>query len=426
MKSLSNIGHWKDFERLCADLLQAEGFHIDSEPSIDTTGADIAAVYDYRSHSTGIPPIRVRWRVQCKHFAPSGDHLGRAEMERALVAFDAVRGAEDGLLLMVSSDYTEPAKEVLRRFMEQRPGVKVMIWNQRQLIDLLDRHGHLQRRYGLDSPPSTTRLLEAVREVNAAGPVLFVSDQSALAHECSAYLRAAGLEIVFLPHWNYSEPARLQLFRETYGNTVFGLCVCFMGDSFGLPFPTELEAIVLQAARRGTPFLFFPFVAWMIQQGALNRISSMVPVRLSIDQASGETFTRTRLLAERRAGDFRWLLAEGTFEEDEYREYDPIDGLSEFIKGVASRFGMSHSFEHLEAIADARVAWADTSGNPLLVVADIDGTRVAYLNSCCHSCLSSRPIPSPLRSSPAFGILLDNAVRWLVEKPSRGTAAETA
>ncbi|MDB5902642.1 MAG: hypothetical protein JWM26_1520, partial [Betaproteobacteria bacterium] len=319
MKHLSSIRGWKDFERLCADLLQTEGFHIESEPSIDTTGVDITAVYDYRSHDSRIPPIRIRWRVQCKHFAPSGNHLGRSDMERALVAFDAVRGPDDGLLMMVSSDYTEPAKEVLRKFTEQRPGVKVMIWNERQLIDLLDRHVHLQRRYGLESQAGSPALLSQVCDLTGCGPVLFISDQSTLAHECAAYLRAAGLEIVFLPHWNYSDPHRLHLFRETYRNTMFGLCVCFLGDSFGLPFPNELEAVVLQAARRGTPCLFFPFIAWMIQQGALRRLSSYVPVRLTVAQAPDQMFSRTKLMADCSKGDFRWLLAEGTFEEDEYR-----------------------------------------------------------------------------------------------------------
>jgi hypothetical protein len=411
MKSLSHIRQWKEFERLCADLLQAEGFHIDSEPVVDTNGIDIVAVCEYRSHGSGIPPIRVRWLVQCKHFAPSGTNLNRTEAERALVAFDAVRESDDGLLLMVSSDYTEPARTAVQQF--KKRGANVMIWNQRQLMALLDRHGHLVRRYGLEDPPAESAPAE-VPPLKASGPVLFVSDQSALAHECGAYLRAAGLEIVFLPHWNYMEHDVLELFRATYQQTAFGLCVCFLGDSFGLAFPPALENTIVEAARRGTPLLLFPFVAWMLQRGALERLANFVPVRLTRDTCRDDSFSRTRLFGEPRKGDFRWMLAEVGFEEDEYREYDPATGHGQFTKGLRSRFGLSHSFEYLEALPGSKVALADTSDNPLLVIHVIDDTRVAYINSCCHSCLTSVPIPSPTRTSADFRTLMVNALEWLL------------
>ena len=64
---LQNLSDWKDFERLCADLLSAEGFIVQSEPYVDRTGVDIVAVEEYRSHDPN-RVIRVNWQVQCKYF----------------------------------------------------------------------------------------------------------------------------------------------------------------------------------------------------------------------------------------------------------------------------------------------------------------------------------------------------------------------
>ena len=41
------ITNWKDFERLCADILSAEDYEIESEPSVDRDGTDIVAIEEY-------------------------------------------------------------------------------------------------------------------------------------------------------------------------------------------------------------------------------------------------------------------------------------------------------------------------------------------------------------------------------------------
>ena len=56
MAGLSKITDWKEFERLCADLLAAEGFTIQNEAHVDRSGIDFVAVEEYRSHD----PRRVR------------------------------------------------------------------------------------------------------------------------------------------------------------------------------------------------------------------------------------------------------------------------------------------------------------------------------------------------------------------------------
>lgn len=72
-----NLKNWKDFERLCADLLSAEGFIIESEPSIDIKGSDIIAREEFRSHDP-TRSISIRWRVQCKHYANSDSYYFRS------------------------------------------------------------------------------------------------------------------------------------------------------------------------------------------------------------------------------------------------------------------------------------------------------------------------------------------------------------
>lgn len=49
---LSKLENWKQFERFAADLLQAEGFSILSEPYVDRDGADFFALEQYKSHAS--------------------------------------------------------------------------------------------------------------------------------------------------------------------------------------------------------------------------------------------------------------------------------------------------------------------------------------------------------------------------------------
>src|ERR1700682_3365041 len=138
---------WTDFERLCADLLAAEGLTVESESSVDRSGVDFVAVEDYRSHDP-TRVISVRWRVQCKHYGPSGTNLSRNEVEKILDSF-VVRGPHDGLFIITSADFTEPANNALREYLTVHPEARFLCWNRRQLLAHLDRHQNLLKRYGI-------------------------------------------------------------------------------------------------------------------------------------------------------------------------------------------------------------------------------------------------------------------------------------
>jgi hypothetical protein len=416
MSILKQIPDGKQFERLCADLLECEGFIVESEPYVDRSGTDIRAVEEYRSHVPG-RTIRVSWRVQCKHYAKSGDNLGRKEVEEAIYAFEATRSANDGLFLFVSTDYTEPAQEVVDKYVANHPTAKVTLWNGRQIIARLERHQHLHRRYGLS--PIETEYLSCLMPLAHLTPcrVLYLSDQSALAHNLASALKRAGFELVFVPFWNYSDPMRLELLVGDVDDSAYGLIISFLGDSFGLPVPRQLTQVLLHSHRRGTPILLFPFLAWTLRRGLNPELQDVCPVRL-IDpsQADRGQLDPRQIVGDFRRGDFRWLLDFDSFAEDQYVEYDPTDVQNAFGTGIQRRFGLSHSFEYLRPIDGATASWSDTSGNPLLVVSEHSTARIAYVNTCCHACMSRIAISSPLEASAEFGTLTKNVISWLLER----------
>ena len=153
--SLEAIREWKTFERLCADLLEAEQFVVTKEPSVDTSGWDLQAVEEYRTHDPS-RKILLRWRVQCKHYAPSGQNLSRTELEHILVGFQAVRGPDEGLLVMISTDYTEPAQRLWEEFAAKHPQIQVQVWNARQLLAKVHKYPHLMAQYGILTVESAT------------------------------------------------------------------------------------------------------------------------------------------------------------------------------------------------------------------------------------------------------------------------------
>ena len=413
MSILTVVKDPKIFERLCADLLSAEGFQIDSEPYVDRSGTDILAVEEFRSHASE-QTIRVHWRVQCKHYARSGRNLGRKETEEAITSYQATRSPDEGLFLIVSTDYTEESKTVIDRFTQGNPTARVTLWNQRQVVARLERHGEILRRYNLS--PHATNFYESLAPLGKLAPaeVLFVSDQSAFAHQLASGLRRAGLSIVFLSPTVYEDHSRLRLVQDYVFGADFRLVVCFLDDTFGRNLPAALSAEIAQCRDSGAGILWFPFLAWSIDRDLNQNLQSYCPVELvDTREVSADTLMR-QILSEFRRGDFRDLLVADSFAEDRYTEIDPDDARAPFSTDIKSRFGVSHSFEFLRAKADAEVVWADTSGNPLLVARDSGQGRVAYLNSCCHVCMSSTPVVSPLESSVEFATLVSNTCAWLL------------
>jgi hypothetical protein len=418
MIDLRRISHWKTFEHLCADLLQSRGFRIQSEPSVDTTGTDIIATCDYFAHDKNMKPVQICWHIQCKHYAASGKNLGRDDLANILVNFQAARTKGDALLIITSSDYTEPATKLVEAFNRKEPAPGVEIWNGRQLAAYLAQDPELARRYDLVtpapvSPPLTLKISRA-----SEGSVLTVSDQSALAHDLCSLLQSAGLTVVFLPFWIYDNPDSLTRFLESHSQTRFALAALFLGDTFGTPFPPRLEELLLRNCVAGGSLLLFPFVAWSVALGALRRLAGYVPVRLTANPMLSTSSARNRALAALFKDRFMELPPEFGFEEDAYREYDLENLRNGTEMPVPGRFGISHTFELLDPRLNAELSLNDTQGNPVLVRTTVDGARVAYLNSCCHSCLEpgiSRAVQSPLTHSQEFRSLIISALEWLLE-----------
>ena len=117
-----------------------------------------------------------------------------------------------------------------------------------------------------------------------------------------------------------------------------------------------------------------------------------------------------------RRGDFSFLLAYDLFAEDHYAELDITDGIRPFIDGIKTKFGLSHSFEYLKAVNGAIVGWKDTTGNPIVVFNESGKGKICYLNTCCHACLSTIPVSSPLEASMEAAILTRNVIQWLLDK----------
>lgn len=415
MSALARITDWKQFERFCADLLECEGFLVQSEPRVDRTGIDIRAVEEYRSHDPN-RVIRVHWRVQCKHFALSGTNLGRKEVEEALFSFEATRTAEEGLFLFVSTDYTEPAKEVVDRYIASHQSAKVTLWNQRQIIARLDRHPHLSRRYGISRLEHD--YVSSFSELSIFAPrrILMLSDQSPLAHNLSSCLRRLGFEIVFLSVWNYSDPLRLALMLEAFEESSIGLMILFLGDSFSLRMPTRLIDYIQNCHRRGTPLLLYPFLAWSIHRKLYDSLTDICPVALIDPRETMPRFVEPKqIVGDSRRGDFRWLLKVESFAEDQYVEYDPLEAKGGIADDVKGRFGLSHSFEYLTPRNGSEVLWADTSGNPFIVALQSQAGKICYVNTCCHACMSPIAISSPLEASQEFGIVQRNVIKWLLK-----------
>jgi len=417
MNLLAKLTDWKDFERLCADLLEAEQFSIDSEPSLDRTGTDIQVTEHLISHDP-TRSFQLRWRVQCKHFAPSGKNLTRPDVEACLNSYRATRDHGEGLLLMVSTDYTEPAKETIDKFLAVHRECRVEAWNGRRILAKLDRYPQILRRYGLTPTPS--HYLSAFDSLAdcATGDVLFISDQSLMAHNLVAALgRVGGFNVICLPVWNYHDPVRLDILMSPVELASLRLVVCFLGDSFGLPMPPRLTQFISSCS---APLLLFPFVAWSRRRGLYGNLDGVCPVTLLDPTDAAESFDAYQIIGEFRRGDFRCLLAFDSFAEDQYVEYDPESADERVGNGIASRFGLSHSFEYLRPGPQAKVLWSDTAGNPFLIASARRDRRVCYVNSCCHGCLSSTPVASPLETSESFARALSNVCEWLLGCDAKG------
>lgn len=241
-----------------------------------------------------------------------------------------------------------------------------------------------------------------------------ISDQSPLAHNLTSALRVAGFDITFLPFWNYQPPFAKELVKTALLGE-FRLVICFLGDSFVLKMPEFLIDVIVRCYRRGASFLLFPFLAWSAYRGSYPSLNEILPVELQDPSTISQDLSIDRVAGSYRRGDFGWLLEFDSFAEDNYIELDPLHGTLPFTSGIDSRFGLSHSFEYLRASPGSQIVWKDTTGNPIVVTNDSGRGKVCYLNTCCHSCVSTVAISSPMEASAEAGVLLRNIVQWLLE-----------
>lgn len=410
---LDRLRDWKAFERLCADLLEAEHFVVTAEPSVDTSGIDIEAVEEYRSHDPA-RTFKLRWRVQCKHYAHSGKNLDRTEIESILVGFEATRGSVDGLLIMTSTDYTEPAKRAWDKYAQNHRDARIQVWNGRQIVAKLARHPAIAYRYGLTVVANDTATPMLAISHLLPCSALVISDQSPLAHDVAATLARAGCDVSILSVWNYLDASRLQMFIGPVIASKPRLVVVHFGDTFGYPVPESLRIAVRALHRSGSALLFFPFMAWMIAHSRGFELEELCPARLISAGTHMSAPDARKIIGEYRAGDFTFMLNADRFAENQYVELDPAQVAPTFRAGIPQRFGFAHSFEFLQAARGATVQWSDTSGNPFVVTSNEEGRRAAYVNTCCHTCLSLARQRSPFESSAEFSQVLSNVIGWLL------------
>ena len=192
------------------------------------------------------------------------------------------------------------------------------------------------------------------------------------------------------------------------------LVVVHFGDTFGYPVPERLRIALRTLHRTGSALLFFPFMAWMTAHGRAVELEELCPAKLISTGVHMSPPDARKIIGDYRAGDFTFMLNADRFAEDQYVELDPAQGAPTFSAGIAQRFGFAHSYEFLHAARGATVQWSDTSGNPFIITRSRDGRRAAYVNTCCHTCLSLERQRSPFESSAEFSQVLSNVIGWLL------------
>ena len=397
------------FEKLCSDILYSEGFKIESEPKVDRTGFDIIAIEEFKSHRGD--SITIKWKVQCKHFAESNRTLGRKEVEEYIYAFEAARSNDEGLLFIIDTDYSEPAKEVIDKYVNSHNGSRVMIWNGRHLSTILERHPNLLSKYDLNiSKSNGYNDFYSLSEFKGK-KVLIVSDQSNIAHNITSIFKFYNFDITFLPIWNYIEPIRLNVFNKTVLNQKFDLIVCFLGDTFQYLLPDEICTVLNKGKECGTSILFFPFFAYCINKGHYKKIEKLIPVSIT-PQERADTNKRSTF----RFGDFSFLLYTELFAEDQYAEIILNGEYSDIIPSYKNPLPLKHTFEYLTPKAQCKVVLKDQSGNPFLVVTNAGKSKVAYINTCTHSCLAALPISSPIEANSEMNNIFNDIFIWLLRE----------
>lgn len=403
----SRMANWKAFEKLVADLLEAEGFRILREPSIDRSGIDILAEETIASHSGLVHTVR--WFVQCKHYAGSGRSLARQEVEQILYNFD-VR-TEDALLIVTDTDVTEEGFRVLEEY-AQRPSAKrlIKVWNRRELENRLLRHPVLTSKYRISTSPLPLSLspfdgldLEEKR-------ILVVSDTSPFAYQLFTSINRVNANAQMIVLWQYGDSLRCEALLKDVLAVSYDLIIFFLGDSFAFPIPQQLVTKLIETARAGRGVMLFPFFAWALYQGAYPSLEELVPVRLVEEPRREQLWLKaSRMLS---VGDISWLNTEAFIENQSV--VIRVGRGHPILDGIAGSFGIIHSYEFLNVKEGTRCVLSDNLGTPFLVINEAVDAPVVYINSCMHNCLTITPILSPFEVSEAYQSVIVNSVLWCV------------
>lgn len=141
----AGLSGWEEFQDLCADLLVVEGFYnvrpggSGTDRGIDINAEeDIGGSSDYRE--------KVRWLVQCKHYAGSGKSVGEkeiAEIQDYLEQHNA-----DGLFILTDTHLTATAVQKIETFdRTKRHSYRARFWDHRDLTQRLLRHPTIAEEY---------------------------------------------------------------------------------------------------------------------------------------------------------------------------------------------------------------------------------------------------------------------------------------
>lgn len=412
------LDDWKAFERLTADILEAEGFRVISEPSVDRSGVDIVAEEVLASHA-GATRV-VRWFVQCKHYAGSGQSIGRKELEEIVYCFNA--RTEEGLLIVTDTDIGETAGQSLDRYLEgMGRGKLAKVWNRRELENRLLRHPIYLEKYDIGSQPSPQNKSVLEHAGLFSKRILIISDSSPLSYQLFSLLNKFCAAVHFMTVWQYQALDRSELLFGDILGLGHDLILFFLGDSFGFPIPNVLRQMLVTSAAAGQPLIMFPFFAWALDQGLYSELEHIIPVRLAKAPRRDQLWLKASRIISR--GDLSPLNNE-SFVENQYVTVK-AGSTHPVLAGLPEEFQFIHSFEFLDLKAGASSLLSDTMGNPLLVANDAFDQPVMYMNSCMHNCLTRSPILSPFEVSSGYARLIENTILWtlgVLGEPD-GTAA---
>ena len=356
----TQLDDWKAFERLTSDLLEAEGFRIVSEPSVDRSGVDILAEEVLASHS-GATQI-VRWFVQCKHYAESGKSIGRKEVEEILYCFNP--RPEGGLLIVIDTDVGEEADRVIKNYSQGKGQDRLIkVWNRRELENRLVRHPILLKKYRLGKRESPVRITAFEGADLRSKKILIVSDSSAFSYQLFSLLNDFCETVHLITVWQYQSAGRSQLLFDDLLELKHDLVILFLGDSFAFPLPDGLRQKLIRTAKSGGSLLMFPFLAWALAQGFYPELESIVPVRLAAEPRRDQLWLKSSRIIS--SGDLSALNDE-SFIENQYVTV-AATGRHSILTGLPKDFGFIHSFEFVELKEDASPVLSDTMGNPILV-----------------------------------------------------------